>query len=188
MSSALQQIFNSFAKARDIITDWMVWIYTVKNNQSNANCVLSITFLWSLEHPHPFTARVWYTAKLDDKCCGLFQIASGATTFQCQAKGPVKLILVRFILHSTCDWSISYLRGTFGVKEWPSFSWRALQMKKQYLSVSDLGRRGVDALIHMNLGTTCQCHALTYNRGVQQGCTVFSGFPSSHLTMNSEHP
>jgi hypothetical protein len=68
-----------------------------------------------LEHPHPNTARVWHTPKLDDKWCGLFQIASGATTFQWQARGPVKLILVRFILHSTCDWSISYLRGTFGV-------------------------------------------------------------------------
>jgi hypothetical protein len=55
------------------------------------------------------------SSKLDDKCCGFFQIASGATTFQCHARGPVKLILVRFILHSTCDWSISYLRGTFGV-------------------------------------------------------------------------
>jgi hypothetical protein len=32
-----------------------------------------------------------------------------------QARGPVKLILVHIILHSTWDWSISYLRGTFGV-------------------------------------------------------------------------
>ena len=56
-----------------------------------------------------------YTTKLDEKCCGVFKSASRLTTLACQAKGPVKLSLVRFILYSTWDWSIDYLRGTFGV-------------------------------------------------------------------------
>jgi hypothetical protein len=83
----------------------------------------------------------------------------------CQARGPFKLSLVCFILPSNCDWSINYfflffiflkqrgqeasinyLRGTFGVSQWPSSSWRALQMEKRNLSMSCLGRRGADAL------------------------------------------
>jgi hypothetical protein len=69
----------------------------------------------TLEHPHPLTPRVWHMVKLDEKYCKLFQIASGATTFLCQARGLVKLSLVSFILHSTYHWLINYLRGTFGV-------------------------------------------------------------------------
>jgi hypothetical protein len=61
-------------------------------------------------------------AKLDEKCCGFFQIASGATTLPCQTRGQFKLSLVCIILYSTCDWSIDYLRGTFEVSQWPSFN------------------------------------------------------------------
>ena len=105
--------------------------------------VLLLDF-YNLEHPNPYTAMVWHMAKLDEKCYRLFQIASRATTFPCLARILVKLILVRFILHSIYDWSIDYLRGRFGVPKWPSFSWRAFQMKKQNLSVSNLVKR-VDA-------------------------------------------
>jgi hypothetical protein len=88
------------------------------------------------------TPRVWHTTKLDEKCCGPFQIASRLTNLACQARSTLKLSLVRFILHSTCDWSIHYLRGTFGL----SFSWRALQMKNWNLSMLDLVRIGADTL------------------------------------------
>jgi hypothetical protein len=37
-------------------------------------------------------------AKLDEKCCGLFQIASRLTTLACQARGPLKLGLFYTLL------------------------------------------------------------------------------------------
>jgi hypothetical protein len=87
-----------------------------------------------------------WTPRVDEKCSGPFQIASRLTNLACQARGTLKLSLVRFILQSTCDWSIHSLRGIFGVQPWFSFSWRALQMKNRNLSVSDLVRIGADTL------------------------------------------
>jgi hypothetical protein len=36
-------------------------------------------------------------------------------SFVCHARGLVEISLVHFILQSTYDWSIDYLRGRFGV-------------------------------------------------------------------------
>ena len=110
------------------------------------NIFVTQNCLGSLEHPHP--TRRGYDTRPN---CGWKMLRAlsncfRATTLLCQVRGPVKLSLVCFILHSTCNWSIHYLRGTFGVSQWSSFNCRAFHMEKRNLSMSRLARRDADAL------------------------------------------